>query len=397
MFVVALPTRYLWLEQLANQGHTLLRMNTRLNPLLVNLFTDYFPQPAIVMEVIVMFLYVLNSAILFWKRSHDWLALLLAAAFPSFALHIIPTLMTWMLLSSENMLIGNIFKCVGLGLAFLFMYLFPSGVYAPNWTRLFFWGWVVWSVLWLAFPESAFNFRDPYTIDIPGFILLMAWWTLGIYSQIYRFYRVSGPTERQQTKIITFGATLTFIGYIVYVPLREAMLLMPKPLAASIAFEMVAPYIYLVMIGSIPVFITVSILRYRLWEIDFIIRRTLVYSILTGLLSLGYIGGVALLQGVVTVDYGPLASTDGQPSPVVIVITTLGIAAVFNPLRQRIQEFIDRRFYRRKYDAQQIVETFSEQLRDEVDLSDLENQIVSVVENTLQPEQVTLWLTRFKP
>jgi predicted unusual protein kinase regulating ubiquinone biosynthesis (AarF/ABC1/UbiB family) len=67
---------------------------------------------------------------------------------------------------------------------------------------------------------------------------------------------------------------------------------------------------------------------------------------------------------------------------------------VFNPLRQRIQEFIDRRFYRRKYDAQQIVETFSEQLRDEVDLRDLETQIVSVVENTLQPEQVTLWLTR---
>ena len=393
MFVIVLPARYTWLEQLAEQGHAVLRLNTSLNPLIANLFTEYFPQAAMFVEVSVMALYLLNAALLFWKRSGDWLALVTAAALPSFALHIIPTMMTWMELSPFNTLVGSIFKCVGLGLAFLFLYLFPNGFYAPPWMRLFFWAWVVWAALWIAFPQSVLAFRDPYTIGITGFILLMIWWAFGIFSQIYRYYRVSGPLERQQTKTITFGAIVTFIGYFVYVPLRQAMLLMPKPMAASIVFEMIAPYIYLLMIGSIPILITVSILRYRLWDIDIIIRRTLVYSTLTGLLSVLYIGGVALLQSVVTVNYGPLAAKNGQPSAVVIVITTLAIGALFNPLRGRIQNFIDRRFYRQKYDAENALAKFAEAARNETDLELLTAELVRVVQESLQPDAVSLWTT----
>jgi hypothetical protein len=385
MFAISLPARYSWLEQLATQAHPILRLNTQLNPRLSNLVVQHFPQIALGIEVGVMLLYCLNAALLFWKRSHDWLALLTAGALAAFALHITPTLFTWMELSPVNTLAGSIFKCVGLGLAFLFLFLFPNGFYAPAWMRLFFWGWIIWAAIWLLNPQSPLAFRDPYTISIPGFILLMAWWTLGIYSQIYRYYRVSGPLQRQQTKTITFGATVVFMGYIFYVPLREAMLLTSKPLAASILFQMVAPYIYLFMVASIPILIARSILRFRLWDIDLVIRRTLVYSLLTLLLGLVYFTAVTLLQSLVS-------SVSHQESAISIVLSTLAIAALFTPLRRRLQYAVDRRFFRQRYDAEKALEEFATAARNESNLPALTNSLVNVVKNTVQPSEISLWL-----
>jgi hypothetical protein len=132
-----------------------------------------------------------------------------------------------------------------------------------------------------------------------------------------------------------------------------------------------------------------AILRYRLYEVDVIIRRTLVYGSLTLILASFYIAGVIGVQTLVNT----IAPHPGnKTSPVLIVITTLLIAALFQPLRRTIQRFIDRRFYRAKYDTRKTLEAFSATLRQEVDLSALTGQLVSVVTKTMQPEHISLWL-----
>jgi hypothetical protein len=129
----------------------------------------------------------------------------------------------------------------------------------------------------------------------------------------------------------------------------------------------------------------VAVLRYRLYDIDVIINRTLVYGSLTVILALVYFGGVAASQAI-------FRTLTGQGSTLAVVASTLAIAALFNPLRHRIQALIDRRFYRRKYDASKTLETFSAKLRDETDLDALNAELVGVVGETMRPAHISIWL-----
>jgi hypothetical protein len=138
----------------------------------------------------------------------------------------------------------------------------------------------------------------------------------------------------------------------------------------------------------IPITVGFAVLRYRLYDIDLIIRKTLVYGALSATLGLVFFGGVALLQRV----FGGITGT--EDSPVAIVISTLMIAALFSPLRRRIQDFIDRRFYRQKYNAEQALADFTATARNETDLDALSSKLVEVVSQTMQPERVTVWLAK---
>jgi hypothetical protein len=191
---------------------------------------------------------------------------------------------------------------------------------------------------------------------------------LGLWSQIRRF-RHGGGVERQQIKWVIFAVVLWSFGLV--------LILIPIGIPITIL-------VYITPL--IPIAIAIAILRYRLFDIDLIIRRTLVYGVLTGLLLVIYFGTVTVLQGLVT-------AISGQSSPIIIVVSTLIIAALFSPLRRRIQQLIDRRFYRQRYNAEKILSSFAETARDEVNLDELTAELLKVTQESLQPETVNLWLS----
>ena len=155
---------------------------------------------------------------------------------------------------------------------------------------------------------------------------------------------------------------------------------------AAIFADWVYPLVLALTFWGFPAMIGVAVFKYRLCDIDVVIRKTLVYSALTGLLALIYFGGVILLQRL----FGAL--TGVEQSTLAVVVSTLGIAALFTPLRRRIQDGIDRRFYRKKYDSQQVLAQFALTARDETDLDALTGELARVVQETMQPERVSVWL-----
>jgi uncharacterized membrane protein YhdT len=186
--------------------------------------------------------------------------------------------------------------------------------------------------------------------------------------------------EHQQIKWFAYAVAANAIAVVVaYV--------IPGLIETPLWFERVGFALNNIVIPAIPIAIGIAILRYRLYDIDLLINRTLVYGSLTLMLALVYFGGVTATQAVFTA----LTGQERLPQ-LVVVASTLVIAALFNPLRRRIQFFIDRRFYRRKYDARKTLETFSSQLRNETDLEALGDDLVGVVMETMQPAHVSLWL-----
>ncbi len=179
--------------------------------------------------------------------------------------------------------------------------------------------------------------------------------------------------ERQQLKWFAYGAAVFLVAFFLLNAGGEQ-------LGGWVVFASIV-----IGLSAIPVTVGIAILRYRLYDIDVVINRTLVYGALTGILALVYLGGVVALQAL-------FRSLTGQGSQLAIVASTLAIAALFSPLRGRIQSFIDRRFYRSKYDAAKTLEAFSAKLRDETDLDALSEDLVGVVRETMQPAHVSLWL-----
>jgi hypothetical protein len=196
---------------------------------------------------------------------------------------------------------------------------------------------------------------------------------ISLVSLVLRFRRSRGE-ERQQIKWVAYAAALIATYLLVESFFNEIL-------------DPISPILSAFFFGSLWVAIAVSILKYRLYNIDLLINRTLVYGALTAALALIYFGGVTTVQAI----FRTLTGQDQQPQ-LAIVVSTLVIAALFSPLRRRIQGFIDSRFYRRKYDAAKTLEAFSAKLRGETDLGALSDDLVGVVRDTMEPAHVSLWL-----
>jgi hypothetical protein len=229
--------------------------------------------------------------------------------------------------------------------------------------------------------------KYPWLADATlGVVLLLPLCILAsAVSLVLRFFR-SGDEEREQIKWLAFAASILGLGFSSYIIPSFFIVEDPTGGAGPLWVNLLEDAVTLSFAG-VPVAVGIAILRYRLYEIDTLINRTLVYGSLTVTLALVYFSGVATTQAI----FRTLADQEKQPQ-LAIVISTLVIAALFNPLRRRVQGFVDRRFYRSKYDAAKTLEAFSAKLRDETNLDALSEDLVGVVRETMQPAHVSLWL-----
>ncbi len=316
------------------------------------------------------------STLIVWRRSHDRMALFVALLLVTFG----PLGATGSVVAvpSPWRVPNECLYFLALSLLVLVFLLFPSGQFVPPWMR-----WILVVFLAGLVPTAFVAPSMPNTpVDQLTFLVVLGELATLAIVQLYRYRRVSSLMQRQQTKWVVFG-----IAVFVTVSVSGSVLYLIFPVLASpgslyrLAYNMVSAFLLLL----IPLSFGFAMLRYRLWDIDIIINRTLVYGALTVILTGVYVGLViglqALLRGIIS-----------QDSSVAIVISTLAIAALFQPLRRRIQRLIDRRFYRRKYDAAKVVAAFSATLRNEVDLDQLREHLLAVVQETMQPSHVSLWL-----
>jgi len=275
----------------------------------------------------------------------------------------------------------NILSWIGALLIALFVLLFPNGRFVPRWAV---WVFIAMALVIFVVTSQFNNFWSPlsdFTVLFNGALLLLLLSVIGLL--IYRYARVSNQVERQQTKWAVVGFAWMLISIPIWGFFFYADVFPPG--SARLLASVTGWMFVLILLSLIPITLTIAIMRYRLWDIDVIIRRTLSYALLTIMLGMIYFGSVVLLQSFFT-------ALTGQQSPISIVISTLAIAAVFSPLRSWIQTTIDRRFYRRKYDADKILASFSNIARQQVDLDELSAELAYVAQETMQPQHLSLWV-----
>jgi hypothetical protein len=334
----------------------------------------------VIVDKVFQLVWLVVGVLIFWRRSDDRMALLVSMFLVSFGPVTVDTTDAEALISSQPVweLPVLAVEIVGSVSVVLFFLLFPSGRFAPRWMR------------WLAVAFCAFQVTDillPKLYSLSPSLEMVSWLVfLGIvvslvWSQTYSYRRFSSPVQRRQTKWVVFGTTLAIAGTFPFqVPVDLSLVDGDTPIRLLLLRTGFSLSFLLV-----PLSISVAVLRSHLFDIDVLINRTLVYGSLTAMLIGLYFGAIVVLQQLFVV-------LTGEKSTLAVVASTLAIAALFNPLRRRTQAFIDRRFYRSKYDARKTLEAFSAQLRNETDLAALSNDFIGVVRETMQPEHVTLWL-----
>jgi len=319
----------------------------------------------------------LAGLLILWRKSRDWFGLYLPFAF--LMLGVGGSALTRPLIEKIPCFawVYQVLGATSWQFFFIIFYFFPNGKPVPRWTRWIVLAWGGYIFLYLVSPETVNNYFTwlsfPFVFGALG-------------SQIYRYFWRANAVQQQQTRWIMTAVVvvLVTIGLLSLSPGA-----FDPPTGPDYGIPFIRATITLLGLNAaailLPLTITISILFYRLWDIDIIIRRTVQYSVLTGLLGLVYFGGVVLFQSL-------FRTASGETSSLAIVLSTLLIAALFAPLRRRVQNVLDRRFFRQKYDAAQVLAQFATVARDEVEMEKLAAALVHVIQETVQPQRASVWL-----
>lgn len=347
----------------------------------------------IVLTIIQVLVFFLTAVAIFWHKSDDLMAVFVSIALLMFGVAIVPTLDMLMMTQSAWRWLALIVRYLGMGLILIVFYTFPDGQFVPRWTRTLSFIWVGWLLAWSLFPTVEF---DPNNLALPlrflAFLIpldagdfrtilyytrvfslslvLLGWFGSGIFAQIYRYTHVSSPVQRQQTKWVVFGLTAAVIGYFGSRLLLAVIPSFHQLGTSRFIYHLVVKPLSMFLLLLAPLTISISILRRRLWDIDPIIKSTLVYTALTGGVAVVYLGGVFVFQKT-------FRAITGQQSDGAIVIATLIATALVRPLHRRLQDSIDRRFYRERVDFGRTITNFAREVRTIIDLPELLRVLVS--------------------
>lgn len=341
----------------------------------IGISLDTFAWIALSCTLFISLISVVLALILFRRRTNDWMALLVALFLVGYPIMnngttgSLPTDVP----PSMLILLQILTFPVWIIYAATFM-LFPSGRFVPRWTWILFIVWGIWGQLISLTPDL---FGGLLFLGYPLFVITTIIW------QIYRYRRVSTLMQRQQTKWAIAGLFAVLVAnQLFWLPSGFTPLGQTLYMPASFLF-------YQMVILALPITFFIAIQRHRLYDIDTIINRALVYGSVTVTLVAIYVGCIVGFQALTRAVLNVPGSGD---HPLTIVVSTLLIAALFQPLRRRVQRAVDRRFYRTKYDARKAVEAFGRALRQEVDITSFSEQLVTVVQQTMEPTHISLWL-----
>jgi hypothetical protein len=394
MFIIALPFRYAQLQKVSPQA------NTRLGELLpeeavwlteMSLSTHFMAVYFSTLEVISSIPFILVGWLIFLRKSDDLLGLIVSLSGILNGTMVIPVIYGLLIVLPGLELLLVFLRNLGILLLVVLFFIFPDGRFVPRWARLAAILWAAYLSLSLAVPEirPPLGITTFYQEDIPILVFNVAFIGLSGAAQIYRYHFVSNPVQQQQTKWVVFGVSIAVLLLVLGTVMPSLFFpTLRQPGIPALQMRFVAVTVTLLFtVPVLPVTMAISILRYRLWDIDLVIRRTLQYSLLTASLGFIYFSSVTSLQSL-------YSSITGQESPAALVLSTLGIAALFNPLRRRTQDFIDRRFYRQKYDAEKALADFAALARQETDLHQLVSHLTITVQETMQPTESSVWLRK---
>ncbi len=349
----------------------------------------------------VVFAHILIATVIFWRCRHEWIALFGAITLVTNGA-LVPLAQMYSGTNGEpaGRLLAQIVIVIGLFSSVALLYCFPDGRLIPGWTR---WLAVVWGsliVLAIFFPNTPLSL--PRWHVFAQLAVILFWTGSGVYAQTYRYRYISVPIQRQQAKWAFLGLTAATLGPFAYFIPFVILTSLTATGASNFFFQRIGSSFFAFsivtqLVGAtilnfglilFPLSLAIAIMRYRLWDIDIIIRRTLIYGALTVILALIYFSSVIVLEQVSRAFTGRLQSEFST------VISTLAIAALFNPLRRRVQDAMDRRFYRRKYDAERVLAAFSATMRDQVELEALIRDLAAVARETMEPATVSVWLRK---
>jgi hypothetical protein len=309
-------------------------------------------------------LFLAIALLVFWRRSDDWVAIFVSAGLVTYIAWVSPTLTALASAEAVWRVPATFVQAAGMTFAVTFFLIFPDGRFIPRWTRAFLVLVVAWAVAWVLLPASPFDLSDVYRLPLPAFGVVMTCWAVGIGAQLYRFSHVSSQVQRQQTKWVMSATFVAIAVYLLFGFNRFIVPLVAGPLLPQVVYDLIGVPLFLVVLLVIPTAFAISILRYRLWDIDIIVNRVLVYGTLTAIVGGTFPTAIALSQRL-------FVALTGETSDAAIVLTVLVVGSIFTSVKGRLQALVDRHV-KPAAGPRRGVTAFEEQVRSVIEVLDVE-------------------------